>query len=375
MNILITGGAGFIGSHTADLLLNQGHKVRILDSLDDQIHGKDAQFPSYLSPNVEKIQGDIRDFKTVTDALENIDAVIHLAALTGVGQSMYELQRYTDVNITGTATLLEAIIRTKRPLKRFVLGSSRAVYGEGSLYCEEHGTVQPPSRSREQLDQGLFEYTCPSCNAILKDAPTSEEHPVQPLSIYAWTKAQQEELVRYSAKIFNLPAIILRYFNVYGARQSLQNPYTGIIAIFYARIQAGCPISIYEQDYPLRDMIAIADVAKANTHALTSPIPSDFAINIGTGLKYKISDIATTLMDVMNKKVPIEITNQYRIGDILQCYADYRKKECFFGDHTYLSLRQGLKDFVLWANTQQSQDLYQKMVDELKTFDLYKSNN
>ena len=371
MKVLITGGAGFIGGHTADLLVAQGHAVRILDCLDPQIHGENADFPTYLPVMVERLRGDVRDVDAVTRALDGMDAVIHLAALTGVGQSMYELRRYTEVNLTGTATLLEGLIRRQQPIQRLVLASSRAVYGEGSARCVEHGLIHPEPRRREDLEQGRFAAFCPMCGQTLEDVPTPEERPLKPLSVYAWTKEQQEQLCRYAARTFGLPVTLLRYFNVYGPRQSLNNPYTGIVAIFYSRIRAGQPIFIYERNQPLRDMVSVSDVARANVQALTADIEPGASLNIGAGNRYTIAEVATALMRAVGRDVELIETTQFRMGDILQCHADLDRSRRLLGYAPQVDLDTGMADFVAWAAAQHTVDLYQQTVDELKSFNLF----
>ena len=286
--ILITGGAGFIGSHTADALIGQGHTVRVLDNLDPQIHGTSGVFPAYMNPAVECRQGDVRDVSQVAEALQGVDAVYHFAALTGVGQSMYDLKAYVDTNCTGTAALLEAILKNGKPIKRLVLASSRAVYGEGTHHCPEHGTVYPGMRVREDMDRGEFAATCPTCGVAVSPLPTAEDRPLEPISVYGWTKKQQEEQCQYVAKTFGLPVTMLRYFNVYGSRQSLQNPYTGVVSIFYSRILADQPIYVYEHGTPGRDFIHISDVVQANLAALERDIKPGTCINVGSGQRHSI---------------------------------------------------------------------------------------
>lgn len=369
--ILITGGAGFIGSHTADALIEQGHTVRILDILDPQVHGTSGAFPAYMHPAAECLHGDVREVAQVTEALRGVDAVYHFAALTGVGQSMYDLADYVHTNCTGTAAVLEAILKSGKPLQRLVLASSRAVYGEGTHGCPVHGTVYPGMRSREDMEQGEFAATCPECRVAVIPAPTAEDRPLEPISLYGWTKKQQEEQCRYVAKTFGTPVTLLRYFNVYGSRQSLKNPYTGVVSIFYSRILADQPIYVYERGTPGRDFIHISDVVRANLAALDRNTVPGTCINVGSGQRHSILDVAGTLATVLGKKVQLEDRGEFRVGDIHFCYADQTRASQLLGVEPQISLETGLQEFVMWARHQQSVDLYQKTVDELQRHGLF----
>lgn len=371
MKILITGGAGFIGSHTADLLIKKGHTVRILDLLDPQIHGENAGFPDYLHPEIEKIFGDVCQPHDVVKALDGIDAVYHFAALTGVGQSMYDMRNYVYTNSIGTATLLESIVKKKIRLKRFVLASSRAVYGEGSHRCQEHGVIFPTLRERADLDQGIFEQLCPHCKKPLIPMPTIENRPLDPLSVYAETKKHQEDYCRYAANTFSIPVTMLRYFNVYGSRQSLKNPYTGVVSIFYNRIMADQPLSLYEQGKPGRDFVHVDDVAKANVLALESNNDSPATINVGSGHNDTIKDIANALAKACQKEVEMLDLGEFRQGDIFSCYADLAQSKQQLNYTPTVSLEQGMQEFVQWARTQESFDGYEKTVNELEKYGLF----
>lgn len=368
---MITGGAGFIGSHTADALIAQGHTVRILDILDPQIHGTSGNFPAYLHPAVQCVQGDVRDVGQVTDALEGVDAVYHFAALTGVGQSMYDLSAYVHTNCTGTAALLEAILKRGKSIRRLVLASSRAVYGEGTHTCPVHGTVYPGMRTREAMERGEFSATCPACGAVASPVATAEDRPLEPISVYGWTKKQQEEQCGYVAKTFGMPVTMLRYFNVYGSRQSLQNPYTGVVSIFYSRILADQSIYIYERGTPGRDFVHISDVVRANLAALDSDTEPGVCINVGSGQRHSILDVAQTLAKVIGKAARLEDRGEFRVGDIHFCYADQTRARQLLGIEPQVSLEAGLQEFVAWARGQQSVDLYQKTVDELQRHGLF----
>jgi dTDP-L-rhamnose 4-epimerase len=368
---LIVGGAGFIGSHTADVLLQHGYRVRILDCLDPQIHPDPEHFPSYLDPRIECIRGDVLDRETLRTALEGASFVYHFAALTGVGQSMYEVKRYTDVNVSGTASLLETIASERLDLERVVLSSSRAVYGEGTHVCPNCGVLYPPPRKRDDLEQGRFDIYCLACKAVTTSAPTVEDRPLNPTSVYGWTKRFQEDLCRHVCETHGIPLTILRYFNVYGSRQSLTNPYTGVVSIFFSRLMAGKPISLYEHGLPLRDFVHVADVARANLLATGPDIPSGAIFNVGGGEESSIHRIAQTLAAAMSVDAVFEDRGEFRHGDIRACYADLSLSTRLLKFVPQISLIDGMGEFSAWARTQQSRDLYQQTVDELSANGLF----
>ncbi|MCK6473479.1 MAG: NAD-dependent epimerase/dehydratase family protein [Planctomycetes bacterium] len=366
MKVLITGGAGFIGTHTTAALLAAGHEVRILDRLDPQIHGAGSRWPARLPKRAERMLGDVREPSDVARALEGIDAVCHFAAFTGVGQSMYDWASYVATNVGGTACLLEAIVKRGRPLRRFVLASSRAIYGEGAHACAAHGEVHPGPREREALERGDFEARCPSCGRAVKAVPTNEDLGAAPLSLYGHTKAQQEDLCRLAARTFGLPVTILRYFNVYGSGQSLKNPYTGIVSIFYSRLKAGQPIALYERGLPGRDFVHVADVARANVLALESEVPAGTAFNVGSGRELTVRGLAESLAVAAGLPVRFEDRGEFRVGDIRSCFADAARARALLGFRAEVSLEGGLREFALWARGEPSADLYQRSVEELQ---------
>ncbi len=369
--ILITGGAGFIGSHTADALLKKGYEVRILDLLDPQIHGTTSEFPTYLDPTIECIRGDVRVLSDVVQALDGVDAVYHFAALTGVGQSMYDIRDYVQTNSDGTATLLEAIVKQKRSVKRLILASSRAVYGEGSHECSAHGEVTPAPRKRSDLAKGAFGVFCPQCGAEMSAVPTREERSLSPASIYALTKQHQEDYCRYAAETFDLPVTVLRYFNVYGSRQSLNNPYTGVVSIFYNRIMADKAVSLYEHGLPIRDFVHVNDVVQANLRALETDTGQFGCFNVGTGKRTTIIDIVEALAQAVGRHAQTEDRGEFRVGDIHACYADLARIHAVLGYKPQTPLRDGMVEFSGWARKQASTDQYEKTVDELRQFGLF----
>lgn len=368
--VLITGGAGFIGSHTSDALIREGYRVRILDCLDQQIHGTTGKFPAYVNPHVECIRGDVCNPDDVKRALDGVSAVYHFASLTGVGQSMYNIKNYTDINVSGTASLIETIVKNKFPVKKLVLSSSRAVYGEGSHQCPACGVVYPPIRKREDMEQGRFEIFCPNCGKQTNMVPTAEFRPLTPISVYGWTKKAQEDLVEYAAKTFALPTVVLRYFNVYGSRQSLINPYTGIVSIFFSRLMASQPISIYERGIPLRDFVHVSDVVQANVRALKSELPVYSVLNVGAGIQSSILDVARAIALALGREPCFEDRGEFRVGDIHSCIADLSRTRALLGYEPRISLEAGMREFTAWAQGQKSVDLYQKTVEELSSFGL-----
>jgi dTDP-L-rhamnose 4-epimerase len=369
--VLITGGAGFIGSHTADALIGEGYHVRILDCLDPQIHGPTCRFPGYLHPQIECIRGDVRQSEDVRRALKDVSFVYHFAALTGVGQSMYNLKNYTDVNISGTANLIETIIKHRFPVKKFILASSRAVYGEGTHLCPSCGIIYPSVRNLDDMEQNRLEVFCPKCSKKTISVTTKEDRPLMPISVYGWTKKLQEELCQYAAKTFGLSTVILRYYNVYGSRQSLVNPYTGVISIFFSRFRAAKAISLYEHGIPVRDFVHVLDVVQANLKALASEIPTGMVINVGTGTETSIFDIARALALAVGKDPVFKDIGEFRLGDVHACVADLSRSKKLMDYQPKISIEEGLREFVAWAQSQQTVDIYHRTVEELKTHGLF----
>lgn len=371
MNVLITGGAGFIGTHTARALHDQGHRIRVLDSLDPQIHGPGASFSAELTAIADCVCGDVRVPGDCVRALDEVDSVIHLAARTGVGQSMYDIGDYVSTNVLGTATLLEAILKSRRGLARFVLASSRAIYGEGLFRCVTHGVLRPRLRSLEALKAGDFEMHCPHCGEILEPVPTPTLSAPQPASVYALTKLQQEAYAEFAADTFGLPLVTLRYFNVYGSGQSLRNPYTGVISIFYALLRGGRSLSIYERGRPVRDFVHVADVVRANLLALAIEPGPRRVFNVGSGRMIRIADVARALGQVMGVVPQLDDRGEYRVGDIFGCVADLTESRRALGFEPQVELGEGLGEFVAWAAGQSTEDRYDVTVQELSAHGLF----
>lgn len=351
--VLITGGAGFVGSHLADELLAHGYQVRVLDALAAQVHGDDAQWPAYLSDEVERMQGDVRDVDAVRASLDGVDRVFHLAAAVGVGQSMYEIEHYTDVNNRGTAVLLEALSRS--PVKKLVVASSMSVYGEG-LYADASGrAVAPPERDPDALRCGDWELR--AHGEPLTPVPTSEDKPPMPTSVYALSKLDQERLCLIVGQAYGIPATALRFFNIYGTRQALSNPYTGVLAIFAARYMNGKPPRIFEDGNQRRDFVHVSDIARACRLALESDAATGRAINVGSGVSVSIAEVAHAMAKALDvDDLPPEITGQFRVGDIRHCFADITLARELLGYAPRVTLEQGLAELVGWMQDQQAVD-------------------
>jgi dTDP-L-rhamnose 4-epimerase len=351
--ILITGGGGFIGSHLADDLLSAGYGVRALDSLVSQVHAQRTR-PEYLDPDVELIVGDVRDRATVDRALQGIDAVYHLAAQVGVGQSMYQLSDYTSTNVGGTATLLEALIA--RPVERLIVASSMSVYGEG-LYRTSHGDlVQNAERRMDQLAAARWDPQGPDGGA-LEPLPTPESKTPSLKSVYALTKHDQERLCLIAGEAYRLPTVAMRFFNVYGPRQALSNPYTGVLAIFGSRLLNGRAPVIYEDGNQRRDFVSVYDVARALRLALEVPGAAGQAFNIGSGVSASVLDIATRMAAALDcEELGPEITGQYRVGDIRHCFADISRARAVLGYEPQLTLEAGLMELAGWLGGQEAFD-------------------
>jgi dTDP-L-rhamnose 4-epimerase len=351
---LITGGAGFIGSHLADELLVHGYRVRALDCLSEQVHGPGTPRPGYLSPEVELVEGDVRDAAAVRKALDGVDAVFHFAACVGVGQSMYEIARYTGVNNLGTAVLLEALI--ERPVERLIVASSMSLYGEG-LYRDADGNLATGcERGREQLKRRDWEVR-DAQGRPLTPVPTPESKPPALSSVYALSKYDQERLCLLAGRAYDIPTVALRFFNVYGTRQALSNPYTGVLAIFASRLLNGNPPLIFEDGRQMRDFVHVSDVARACRLALETPAARDQMLNVGSGRQYTVREIARAMAEVLGREeIEPEITGNYRVGDIRHCFADITLARRVLGYEPSMPLEQGLLELASWLAGQVAYD-------------------
>jgi dTDP-L-rhamnose 4-epimerase len=357
-HILITGGAGFIGSHVADELLRRGHRVRVLDSLVGQVHGEGASRPAYLDPEIELLRGDVRDAHAVERALAGVTAVYHFAATVGVGQSMYELAHYTAVNDLGTAVLLEALVKSRgsRRVERLVVASSMSVYGEGLYQAPDGSRVSGVQRSLEQLRLRDWEPRGPR-GEPLRPVPTSEDKPEALHSIYALNKFDQERMCLLVGQAYGVPTVALRFFNVYGTRQALSNPYTGVLAIFAARYLNGNSPLVFEDGRQRRDFVAVEDVARACALALTAERAAGTVINVGSGEACSVLEVATKLAAVLGKReLEPELTGKYRVGDIRHCFADIARARELLGYEPRVRHEDGLGRLAEWLAGQVAHD-------------------
>ena len=376
-NILITGGAGFIGSNLALKLIERGYHVTVLDNLSSQIHGDN---PDKTSPLFNSIKGKVRFIRGVSskedwlEALIGQDCVVHLAAETGTGQSMYEIQKYVDVNIGGTALLLDILTNTKHSIKKVVVAESRAIYGEGRYYSQElNQYVYPKERSEENMSCGDFEVKYPGCSKPLKLVGTIEDSLVHPTSIYGITKQVQGQLVHLVCASIGIASVSFRYQNVYGPGQSLSNPYTGILSIFSTQIKNGNPINIFEDGKETRDFVYIDDVVDATILGIEKEEANGQVFNVGTGVATAVVTVAKELMNHYGVQVPMRISGNYRLGDIRHNYADISKIENLLGFKPKFSFSEGIKNFTTWVNKQQIQvDKYSESIKEMKEKGLYK---
>ncbi|MFQ5812818.1 MAG: NAD-dependent epimerase/dehydratase family protein [Anaerolineae bacterium] len=417
-NILVMGGAGFIGSHLVDALVTQGHRVRVFDNLEPQVHGglrEQGKWPDYCNPDAEYILGDVRDRDALRKAMQGVDVIFHEAAAVGVGQSMYEIEHYVDANTRGTAVLLdilanEASIRSR--VRKLIVASSMSIYGEGKYKCPVHGVVYPKLRPNDQLAARDWEMRCPMtksqipnpnpqsfgcaqdrpailrlrsgqvCNLPLKPLPTDEDKPLYPTSIYAITKKDQEEMCLAVGRAYGIPTVALRYFNVYGPRQALSNPYTGVAAIFSSRLLNGKPPVIFEDGRQSRDFVHVSDIVQANLLAMERDEADYGVFNVGTGRALTILDIANALIAhfegttcdsqsaIPNPKLVLspveasEIVNRFRAGDIRHCFADISRIQAL-GYQPRVRFEDGVAELVDWVRTQTAVDGFERARQEL----------
>lgn len=378
LNILISGGAGFIGSHLARVLVSRGHAVTIMDNFSPQIHGETPDL-SHLPEAVRIIRGDVRNRADWQAAIEGQTAVVHLAADTGTGQSMYEIDRYSDVNIGGTAKLLDLLSNQPHKITRLVVASSRAIYGEGKHQCPEHGIVYPGPRTEDAMAAGDFSVKCPICCADTQPLATDEDSRIHPSSVYGITKQVQEQLILTVGKALGIPAVALRYQNVYGPGQSLKNPYTGILSIFSTRLRNGHGLLVFEDGRESRDFVYIDDVIAATVLAVEKPLDASlgtspaFALNVGSGVRTDVETVARTLKSALNASGDIRVTGNFRVGDIRDNYADLSRVRAVLGFEPRVDFVSGIARFVDWVQRQDvSADGFDRSIAELKAKGLYR---
>lgn len=365
MKILVTGGAGFIGSHLVSSLLAQGYSVRILDALIRQVHGAHNNGSRRWPSGVEFVRGDVRHIETWRSCLVGCDAVIHLAAEVGVGQSMYDIARYMSVNTMGTANLLELLANGKRKVQKIIVASSMSIYGEGA-YCYPDGRPAiPEMRTLEQLEKHEWELLGAYGNVALIPLPTPESKPLQPASVYAISKRDQEELCLSVGQAYQIPTVALRFFNVYGPGQALSNPYTGVAAVFCSRLLNSKPPLIFEDGLQSRDFVHVSDVVKSVILALECDAAAHQIFNIGSGRPRTVNDIATALMEALAVDARPRIVNQYRYGDIRHCFADIGKARAILGYEPEMNFAEGVLELADWVKCQTAVDLVDKAKMEL----------
>ncbi len=325
MKVLVTGGLGFIGSHLVDMLAGKGHDVRVLDSLEFQVH--QGKFPGYANPSAEYMIGNVSDRESVKRALADIEIVFHEAAAVGVGQSMYQVAKYINANAGGTGMLLDELVNGNYPVKKFIVAASNTIYGEGLYECDACGHVEPPIRAIEQIKQKDWHVRCPSCGSVVHPVPTPETKTLASTNVYSLTKKYQEELAMSIGETYGMPVVGLRYFNVYGPRQSLSNPYTGVASIFISRVKNGNAPFIYEDGLQSRDFINVKDVAGVNCFVMEHAAANFQRINVGTQNPTSILDLAKNIIDKMGKgrELVPAVPGDGRPGDIRHCFADISK--------------------------------------------------
>jgi dTDP-L-rhamnose 4-epimerase len=378
-NILITGGAGFIGSHLSLQLIKKGYHITVLDNLHAQIHGDNPEKTSPLYQSIKDkvrfIKGDVINKGDWEKALENQHIVVHFAAETGTGQSMYEIERYTTVNVTGTAILLDYLTNSKHNIEKVIVASSRAIYGEGKYYSSKNNQYcYPIARAENDLQNGIFELRNPDDNTeFLSVCATDEQSRIQPNSIYGLTKYHQEQALMICCKSLNIPCVAFRYQNVYGVGQSLTNPYTGILSIFSTRIKQHKSINIFEDGKESRDFVFIDDVVQATMLGIENDAANYLSFNVGTGVATTVLEVAQTLMKNYNIEIPLEITGQYRKGDIRHNFADITLIKSQLGFTPKVDFATGIKLFCDWVNEQAIQeDKYEQSLAEMRAKGLMK---
>ena len=362
--ILVTGGGGFIGSFLVDELIRRGHHVLVYDNTDPQVHGANGS-SAFLNRAAEFINADIRDGDSLQKAVARADVISHQAAVVGVGQSMYQVQRYVDVNTRGTAVLLDILANTRHHVRKVMVAASMSAYGEGRYRCPQCGLQAPPIRDDDQMRRGDWELACSTCQSKLEPAPTDEEKPLQATSVYAITKQTQEQLVLNVCRAFDIPAVALRYFNVFGPRQSLDNPYTGVAAIFMSRLKNDHPPLVFEDGNQTRDFVSVHDIVSANLAAMSDQRADYGIFNVGNGGRISVLQLAHLLARLLGKEVSPQVVGKYRKGDIRHCFADITRIKSAIGWAPRISLEQGLEELVNWSDSIAAQDRVEAATQEL----------
>ncbi|MFX1443325.1 MAG: GDP-mannose 4,6-dehydratase [Promethearchaeota archaeon] len=373
--ILITGGAGFIGSHLVDKLIEKNnHEVTVLDILEEQVHYKKESPPEYLNKKAKFVNGSVVDYNLLEELIKENEVIFHLAAMVGVGQSMYQIQKYVEHNILGTANMLDILSNSEHDIKKLIIASSNTVYGEGKYYCDKCGVIFPKMRKKKQLENREWEIKCPNCGLNVKPLLTDEETPFDSNSIYALSKQSQEQMGLLIGDTYGIDTTILRFFLVYGTRQALSNPYTGVCSIFSTRLFNGKSPIIFEDGLQSRDFVSVKDVCQALILAMEKHEAKKEIFNVASGEPITIKEVAEIITQKIDSKLTPIYTNQYRIGDIRHCLADISKIKSKLGYKPKISFREGISEVVEWIKQQSTiaRDDSQKAINELREKGLLK---
>lgn len=365
MKVLVTGGAGFIGSFIVDELVRRGHEVTVFDNLTEQVH-PGGVLPPYLNAHARFVRGDVRDYDALRAVVCEAEAIFHKAAAVGVGQSQYEIKRYVDINTGGTANLLDILVNHPHRTQKLIVAASMSSYGEGMYRCESCEIVRPALRPESQMATGDWAPRCPCCQTPVEPMATSEEARQNSNSIYALTKQDQEAMTLNIGQTYGIPTVALRYFNVYGPRQSLSNPYTGVMAIFMSRLLHDRPPVVYEDGLQTRDFISVHDIVRANMLALERPEANDQTFNVGSGVPITIRGVAEVAATYAGKDIAPEITGKFRKGDVRHCYADMSRIRERLGFVPQTSFEEGMREIAVWSRSVESEDRFDVATAELK---------
>ena len=365
MKILVTGGAGFIGSFIVDELIRRGHDVTLFDNLEQQIHPK-GEPPDYLNRHARLVVGDVRDYDALKRLVLEAEVVIHKAAAVGVGQSQYEIKRYVDVNVSGTANLLDILVNNKHRLHKLIIAASMSSYGEGLYHCGVCGSVRPNLRTDTVMADGVWEPHCPTCQIPVVPLPTPEDAYQYPNSIYAQTKKDQEDMCLNIGRTYEIPTVALRYFNAFGPRQSLSNPYNGVLAIFISRLINNNRPTIFEDGLQTRDFVSIHDIVAANLLAMERTEANYQVFNVGSGIPVTIKGVAELAAAVLGKDMGPDITGKFRKGDVRHCFADMSKIKMKLGFTPKVSFEEGVHEVVEWSHSVHAEDHFDRAAKELK---------
>ena len=367
-SILITGGAGFIGSHLIDSLLEKGHSIVVFDNLEEQVHGKIDKPPSYLNKNINFIRGNVLDYDFLYSTLKNVEVIVHLAAAVGVGQSMYQISKYIEYNTLGTANLLDILANKEHNVRKLIVASSMSIYGEGKYKCESCGYMYPIFREKKDLENGIWEFKCNKCGKKLIPVPTDEEKPLDSISIYAMSKKHQEKMSLLIGDTYGIDTTALRFFNVYGSRQALSNPYTGVCAIFCSNLISGNPPIIFEDGLQSRDFINVKDICQSIILSMEKIQAKGEVFNVGTGYPITIKEIANILIQKINPEINPIIINNFRAGDIRHCYSDISKIKQKLGFYPKILFEDGVEELIQWVKSLAGnvKDKSKEALEELK---------